>query len=100
MAEAAELAWRPAARPASLPPPGVVQLWRARTDRPPAAPADLAAVLTPDERARAARFGRAEDRARAVVSRAMLRSVLAGCLGATAGEIHLVSGARGKPALA
>ena len=57
-------------------------------------------VLSPDERARAARFVFARHRRRFVVARAALRSILATRAGIPAGELEFVYGAHQKPALA
>jgi 4'-phosphopantetheinyl transferase len=71
--------WFPYRVPMAGPPAGdEIHLWRVRLDVPAPALAALAAMLTPDEQARAAHFLREQDRARFVVSRAALRAVLAG----------------------
>jgi 4'-phosphopantetheinyl transferase len=84
------------------PPPRAdeVQVWRVALDRPLAAPTELAAVLAPDERARADRFCRDEDRARFVVARALLRLILGLHMGADPASLAFRTGPHGKPALA
>jgi 4'-phosphopantetheinyl transferase len=57
-------------------------------------------VLSPEERARAARYLRAEDRARFVASHAALRLILARALDAEPRALAFVAGPSGKPGLA
>ncbi|GJD70438.1 4'-phosphopantetheinyl transferase family protein [Methylobacterium gnaphalii] len=57
------------------------------------------AALSEDERARAARFLRLEDRDRYAASHAALRHILAGALGTDPGLLRFRSGAAGKPEL-
>jgi 4'-phosphopantetheinyl transferase len=54
-----------------------VHVWRARLDR---LPYDLEVSLSDEEKARADRFHREEDRNRFMVARAILRKILADCL--------------------
>jgi len=56
-------------------------------------------LLSPDERARAARFGSADRGRRWEAGRVGLRRILAEAVGADAGEIVLTRGERGKPSL-
>jgi 4'-phosphopantetheinyl transferase len=65
----------------------------------PARPDDLA-LLSPDERARAARFHRERDRDRYVTARAALRRLLADRVGRSPGDLAFVESGRGKPVLA
>ena len=60
----------------------------------------LAAGLSEDERARAARFVFARDTRRFVVARSALRALLAGYLDVPAAGLAFVYGPHGKPALA
>jgi 4'-phosphopantetheinyl transferase len=60
----------------------------------------LDSLLTPDERARAARFAFERDRRRFIVGRARLRQLLGARLGAAPQSLDFVYGAHGKPALA
>ncbi|WP_137391131.1 4'-phosphopantetheinyl transferase family protein [Rhodoligotrophos defluvii] len=59
----------------------------------------LLGLLTDDEQARAERFRRAEDRARFVIGRAMLRQLLGRYLDRAPGDIHLHTTDGGKPVL-
>jgi 4'-phosphopantetheinyl transferase len=75
--------------PSWAPPParlslatGDVHLWRATLDRLPAEIEALARLLSPDERARAARFHAWRDRCRFVAARGLLRTILGRYLGA------------------
>lgn len=94
-------------RPAWQPPPprprlapGDVHVWRLALDLPPAAVAALeAAVLAPDERARAARLRRAGDGGRFGVARARLRQVLAAYLDGSPAALRFAVDAAGKPGL-
>lgn len=86
--------WRPApARPAAA--PGEVHVWRAHLD----ASDECDRALSPDERARAARFRFERDRRRYVAGRALLRCLLARYTGADPAELRLSYGTHGKPRL-
>jgi 4'-phosphopantetheinyl transferase len=61
--------------------------------------ADLETGLSPDERARAARFRVAEARRRFVAGRALLRRTLGATLGVDPASLVLGTGERGKPEL-
>jgi 4'-phosphopantetheinyl transferase len=80
--------------------PGEVHAWRAALD--PAEPviAALAANLSPDEQARAARFHRPDDGRRFTVARGVLRNLLGRYTGAAPAAIRFAYGRHGKPALA
>lgn len=58
------------------------------------------AILSADERERAARFVRARDRRRFARCRAALREILGECLGQDPGSLSFVTRGHGKPALA
>ncbi len=58
---------------------------------------ELAALLDQDERSRAERFVRAEDRTRFIVSHGVLRKLLAERLGSAAAEIRFEALRYGKP---
>ena len=60
---------------------------------------DDTSVLSPDERARAARFLRPADRARSIASRTALRELLARYSGEAPAALRFVAGRNGKPAL-
>lgn len=74
-----------------------VDVWRVRLDQPDEA---LAATLSPDEQARAARFVFPHDRRRFVACRGALRAILGAAVGAHGAELRFEYGARGKPRLA
>jgi 4'-phosphopantetheinyl transferase len=77
-----------------------VHVWSALLDVPPARLARLAGHLSPDERARAARFRFDRDRRRFTAARGALREILGAYLGRPAPDVAFVYGAYGKPALA
>jgi len=81
------------------PSPEVIHLWHEVLDRPAAEVAACYAVLSLDERGRAARLLTEEGRGRFVVGRAWLRRVLACYTGQRAESLRLVYDASGKPAL-
>src|SRR5262249_45214892 len=68
-------------------------------DAETAEPGPELAVLSADERARAARFVRARERRRFARCRAALREILGGLLGEPAGSLRFRAGAVGKPEL-
>ncbi len=59
----------------------------------------LAALLSLEEQARAARFAFERDRQRFILSHGLLRLILARYLGTGAGQIQFVTGVHGKPAV-
>lgn len=61
--------------------------------------ARIAAWLAPDERARAARFGRESLRRRYIVGRALLRNLLGRTLSLAPDAVPIVRGPRGRPQL-
>lgn len=84
--------------PSALP-EGEVHVWRFSLDAAPAALPDFVAVLSAEERARAARFRFSVDRERYIVAHAKLRAILGGYLGLDAAAVRLRSGRHGKPEL-
>jgi 4'-phosphopantetheinyl transferase len=101
--------------PAHLPPPyfpsnwvpataslaaGEIHLWTADLDSPTNSPEDLWALLSPDERLRAARYHFARDRRRYLTGRGILRRLLGRTLGLPPATIEFRYGPHGKPALA
>jgi 4'-phosphopantetheinyl transferase len=83
----------------SPPGPGEVRVWLTELD-PGAAVVDrLFAVLSPDERKRAARFHFRQDAMRWIVARATLRDILGHCLRTDPAAIAFGYGKKGKPAL-
>lgn len=89
--------WSP---PPDAPSPaeGEVHLWRLDVGESPAVEAH-AAVLSPDERERAARFLDDPIRRRYVAGRALLRRILARCAGRAPESLAFLYGDHGKPAL-
>ncbi|MBD3883318.1 4'-phosphopantetheinyl transferase superfamily protein [Phormidium tenue FACHB-886] len=86
------------APPASLSLPiSEIHLWRIQLDQP-IGPAGFA-VLSADERQRADRYRRAQDRQHFVVGRARLRQVLGQYLAIDPAELQFGYGDRGKPFL-
>lgn len=83
----------PAVRPAT----GEIHVWWTVLNRAPDDPAD--AILSPDERTRAARLRLPMHRDTFVAARAFLRAVLARCLGADAASLCFGATAHGKPYL-
>lgn len=77
-----------------------IHLWLVDLDRPPRPLAELAATLTVDERARAARFRGSELQDRFVAGRGVLRTLLGAYLGRPAPILRFESGQHGKPGLA
>lgn len=91
--------WAP---PARLVPPSAATLvvYRAAVANFAGHEARLLALLTPDERARAARYLRPPDRTRFVVGRGGLRALLGPLLELPPPAVPLVTNAFGKPQLA
>jgi 4'-phosphopantetheinyl transferase len=79
---------------------GDVHVWRAPLDRWRATPGWPLAVLSADERRRAARFCDEGARGRFALSRGLLRRLLSAYAGCPPAEIELAYGRWGKPALA
>ena len=79
--------------------PGEVHEWCAWLDAPAANDAAAVAVLSADERNRAAAFHFAADQRRYVAAHAMVRRVLARYLGCEAATLVFAAGPSGKPAL-
>ena len=81
-------------------PRDAVHVWRTRTEVSASRLAPLAALLAPDEHARAGRFLYEEDRRQYTVARGVLRSILARYLEVEPAAIEFRYGAHGKPSLA
>jgi len=77
-----------------------VHLWRASLDVAAERVTLLERTLSPDERARAARYRFARDRVRYVVARGTLRAILGRYLDLDPAGLRFVYGPQGKPALA
>lgn len=89
------------ARPRRLPDPAPgVRAWTCDLARDADEARALAALLSPSETARMARFGRDDLRLRYAVGRATLRVVLGGLLAIAPQDIEIVRGRRGRPELA
>jgi 4'-phosphopantetheinyl transferase len=80
--------------------PGAVHVWHADLRAAAAAWPELAASLSDDERHRARRFVREEDRRRFVTARGLLRSLVGELLGIGARELQFSYGPHGKPEVA
>ena len=91
-------AWRPAPARWTLDPTDV-HVWRVPLDLPEVQVALLRAALAPDELARAARFRFAADARRSIVTRGVLRSILADLTNTTPGAIVFNYDVHGKPGL-
>jgi len=78
----------------------MVTVWLTQTNVPAAALERMSDVLDDEERARAARFRFADDRARSIVARAALRHILGERLGRDPRALRFIAGPHGKPALA
>ncbi len=79
--------------------PGEIHLWRLDLDTQMNELPGLERRLVPEELARANRFVNLRDRNRYVLSRGVLRTLLAGYLGTAPSEIVLTRGPQGKPEL-
>ena len=75
------------------------QVWSTTLRRAPQAVAGLAALLSPDETARAKRFYFERDRNRYIVGRGLLRTLLGRYLGMEPARVEFNYGPHGKPAL-
>ena len=78
---------------------GVVHVWSAPVDQPPAFVSRFLPTLSPDERNRAAQIPLELDRVRFIVSRGLLRSILASYLEIPPARVEFSYGPHGKPAL-
>jgi 4'-phosphopantetheinyl transferase len=81
------------------PEPGTVRLFASRIRVEPEAVHAAQALLSNDELERGRRFATEELRGRFIVTRAWLRSILAGCVGCDARELHFDYGPMEKPGL-
>lgn len=77
-----------------------IHVWHAALDRDESALAELAATLSPDERARADRFRFTKDRNHFTVARGQLRELIGGYLHEPPATLEFCYGQHGKPALA
>ena len=86
--------------PTAPPAADEVRVWVVGLDPPPADPAELLGLLTPDERDRAGRYRSPVVRHQFVVGRGLLRRILGGCLGAPPHAVPITYNPAGKPVLA
>ena len=77
-----------------------IHVWQAVLDRDQPSIARLELILSPDEKARAARFHFERDRNRYIAGRGVLRKLLGSYLSKAPGELEFTYGQFGKPALA
>jgi len=91
-----ETAWQPGPAQPRLA-AATVDVWRA--DLASAGGEDARALLSPEERERAARFARPGDGERWTAARAVLRALLGACAGVDPCELRFAVGPHGKPAL-
>ena len=87
----------PSELPATVP---GVDLWWCELERMPEELALIAAMLSPSEIARAARFGTNALRHRWMAGRASLRVILGRALGIAPAAVEILRGVRGRPELA
>src|SRR5215472_5230616 len=80
-------------------PPGAVHLWQLQLDASPALLTASYASLSSEERERAQRFRVARPRTAFVLTRGMLRAMLAHYLGGKPHEVRFCYEAQGKPFL-
>ena len=80
-------------------PDPAVTLWLCELDRDAVALAGCAALLAPEEQARATRFGTERLRQRYIVGRATLRRLLGLAMGRLPTDVPLRCGRRGRPEL-
>jgi 4'-phosphopantetheinyl transferase len=91
--------------PWPLPPPDLalsheeVHLWRTALEQPAGRVHELSRLLSPEERAQAARFHFERDRRRFIVGRSALRILVGRYVGADPGQLRFRYEAHGKPYL-
>lgn len=85
--------------PPSIPPAGEVHVWLVSIDPTGADSAECDALLSRNEKARAARFHFESDRARYLLAHAGLRRILSSCTGTSPAELAITSEAGKKPLL-
>ncbi|MFO0801894.1 MAG: 4'-phosphopantetheinyl transferase superfamily protein [Gemmataceae bacterium] len=82
------------------PPAGEAHVWLAKPDALPWSLEELASLLTPDERDRAARYKAGTVREQFTASRGLLRKLLGECLGTAPHAVPITYVLNGKPVLA
>jgi 4'-phosphopantetheinyl transferase len=90
----------PVASRVVAPGPGEARIWSADLEPGAQAVDHLGALLSPDERERAARFHVRRDAIRWIVARASLREILGACLDVGPRAVAFAHGEKGKPGLA
>src|SRR6266567_2630924 len=80
-----------------LPREGVVEVWHASFSLASRNLAALATVLSPEERGRARRYAFSADRRRSIISRGLLRHLIAQYLRVDPHEVTIGVGKQGKP---
>jgi 4'-phosphopantetheinyl transferase len=78
---------------------GEAHIWRASLDQTAEVVADLANLLSPDERERGARYHRPVDRDRFIAGRGILRKILSAYLGFSPDKLQFTYNQYGKPAI-
>ena len=78
---------------------GTIRLWPAALDIDTPALTTLSSTLSPDERARAARFIFERDRLRFAAARGWLRTILGRCVGVHPAALRFEYSSTGKPSL-
>ena len=91
---------RPHPVPTAPPSPGELHVWLIAHGPGSRAPAQARALLSEDEKARAARFHHERHRVAYLTSHTALREILGAALGRDPGALGFVLGPHGKPALA
>jgi 4'-phosphopantetheinyl transferase len=79
--------------------PGCIHLLHVLLERPPVAIAEIAAVLSAEERQRAARFVHRDDAHRHILGRGLARAALGRLTGRPAADIEIVTSPEGKPSM-
>ncbi|HEV2635721.1 MAG TPA: 4'-phosphopantetheinyl transferase superfamily protein [Actinocrinis sp.] len=82
------------------PGPDAADIWLISTDQPAEVLAELALLLDPAERRRAAALARPADRGRYTAAHGAVREILGCCLGTAPEDLTWERGAHGKPELA
>jgi 4'-phosphopantetheinyl transferase len=88
------------AAPIDSPREGEIHIWEFRSEMPESRQEEITALLSSDERERAARFHFERDRQRFSVTRAQTRMILGGYLQSAPRELRFQHSAREKPSLA
>lgn len=98
MGQGRSVVWQPGSI-ADLPPEGTVHIWRANLNQPAAVAQQLAQYLSPDEQERVERFRLGQHQQRALISRGILRALLARYLNTAPVALKFDYEPHGKPVL-